>query len=119
MGVLYRSPVGDHPEAVGTTDFDQWWPTVDSVSILAVPYHLDERLDGFETALPADRQVTAALPATGPWQRMAVLYEQVADAVAEQPDRPVEVLGVFLGPGVGDGQCPVAGQEQTGVIWPH
>jgi len=71
----YRSPVGDYPEAVGATDLDQWWPTVDSGSILAVPCHLDKRLDGFETGPPADRQVTAALAATGPWQRMAVLHE--------------------------------------------
>ncbi len=86
------------------------------MSILAVPYHLDERLDGFETGLPADRQVTAALPATGPWQRMAVLYEQVADAVAEQPDRPVVIsgdcttsLGILAG-------LQRAGRD-VGIVW--
>jgi len=63
------------------------------VSILAVPYHLDERIDGFQPGLPVDRQVTAALPTAGPWQRMAVLYEQVADAVAEHPNRPVVISG--------------------------
>lgn len=86
------------------------------MSILAVPYHLDERLDGFETGLLADRQVTAALPATGPWQRMAVLYEQFADAVAEQSDRPVVIsgdcttsLGILAG-------LQRAGRD-VGIVW--
>jgi arginase len=49
--------------------------------LMAVPYHLDERLDPFDLGVPADREVTADLPAGDPWTRMAALYEQVADAV--------------------------------------
>ena len=52
--------------------------------IMEVPYHLDERLEPFTTGLSADRTATSALPAGSPWQRMAVLYEHVAQQVAEQ-----------------------------------
>jgi hypothetical protein len=50
---------------------------------MAVPYHLDERLEGFTVGERVDREVTAELPDAGPWQRMAVLYEQVAQAVVD------------------------------------
>lgn len=50
-----------------------------------MPYHLDERLPALEVGgVPVDREVTAPLPEGGPWQRMAVLYERVAEAVAAE-----------------------------------
>lgn len=56
---------------------------------VAVPYHLDERVDAFDAG-PVDLEVGVPLPpGEGPWQRMAVLYERVAQVVA---DRPVPVL---------------------------
>lgn len=70
-----------------------------------MPYHLDQRLEPFDLAVAPDVEVTATLPATaGPWQRMAVLYERVAEAVAQATTPPVIVsddcttsLGVLTG----------------------
>ncbi|MGY1670877.1 arginase family protein [Geodermatophilus sp. SYSU D00710] len=52
------------------------------MTTFVVPYHLDERLPGRTTGFPVDRELTADLPSGTPWQRMAVLYEQVAREVA-------------------------------------
>lgn len=52
------------------------------MAFTAVPYHLDERLYGFAPGVPVEREITAELPPGGAWQRMGVLYEQVAQAVA-------------------------------------
>lgn len=60
---------------------------------IAVPYHLDERLDPFDPGLPVDHEVTAELPPGTPWERMAVLYERVAGLVAESPTAPLVVSG--------------------------
>lgn len=51
--------------------------------IIAVPYHLDERLTGFAAGVPVDREVTVSLPPGDPWTRMAALYERVAAAVGD------------------------------------
>ena len=51
--------------------------------IVAVPYHLDEALEEFDTGVPVDRVVRADLPSGSPWHRMSVLYEQVAGVVAD------------------------------------
>lgn len=58
-----------------------------------MPYHLDERLDVFDLGLPVDHEVTARLPAGTPWERMAVLYEQVARTVAAQDSPSVVISG--------------------------
>jgi len=86
------------------------------MAVLAVPYHLDERLDVFDVGVPVDAEVTAVLGAGGPWERMAVLYERVGAVVAEQ-DRPPFVvsgdcttsLGVLAG-------LQRAGRD-VGVVW--
>jgi len=52
------------------------------MSVVSVPFHLDEHLAGFEPPLRPDLVVAPELPSGGPWDRMAVLYEQVAAAVA-------------------------------------
>jgi arginase len=49
------------------------------------PVHLDEALDPFDLGAPADAGITAELPPGDLWTRMAVLYEQVADAVGSGP----------------------------------
>jgi arginase len=54
------------------------------MTVLSVPFHLDERLVGFEPPLRADLVLDPELPPGAPWQRMAVLYEQVAAAVAAE-----------------------------------
>jgi arginase len=71
------------------------------VTVLRVPYHLDEYLS--ELDLPLDpascgpvRTITADLPPGDPWTRLTALYRQVADAVAAaagQGTRPVVVSG--------------------------
>jgi arginase len=53
--------------------------------LLSVPFHLDEALDPFDLGAPADADITAELPPGDPWTRMAVLYEQVAEAVGSGP----------------------------------
>ncbi|GAB2860615.1 arginase family protein [Actinocorallia aurea] len=66
------------------------------MSVICVPYHLDERLPAFEAPVEADETITLLLPDGGHWQRMAVLYDTVADAVAKavsEGDRPVVVSG--------------------------
>jgi arginase len=87
------------------------------VTTICVPYHLDERLDDFEVGVEVDRVVTADLPSgVGPWQRMAVLYEQVAHEVAAAQGIPLVVsgdcttsLGVLAG-------LQRAGRE-VGIVW--
>jgi arginase len=86
------------------------------VFTVAVPYHLDERIPGFATGRPADREVTAELPPGDPWSRMAVLYERVAQAVVASPEPPLVVsgdcttsLGVLAG-------LQRAGQD-VGIVW--
>lgn len=51
---------------------------------LLVPYHLDEYRPEIDAPITPDAVVTAVLPDTDdPWARMAVLYDAVADRVAE------------------------------------
>ncbi|MET8876803.1 arginase family protein [Nocardia sp. NPDC004604] len=51
---------------------------------LLVPYHLDEYRPKLDAPISPDAVVTAVLPKIDdPWARMAVLYDAVADRVAE------------------------------------
>ena len=52
------------------------------MTIIAVPYHLDEYLPDLDLPLEPDEVVTARFPPGDPWERMAVLYDAVAGAVA-------------------------------------
>ncbi|MGB9376385.1 MAG: arginase family protein [Mycobacteriales bacterium] len=60
---------------------------------LAVPYHLDGRLEHFDCAVPVDSEITAELPRGTPWERMAVLYDAVAAAVSRLDSPPLVVTG--------------------------
>lgn len=84
---------------------------------VVVPYHLDQRLHGFSAAVGGDLEVTAdVLPGEHLWERMAVLYEHVAQVVAAA-DRPTVVvsgdcttsLGVLAG-------LQRAGHD-PGIVW--
>lgn len=55
------------------------------MTTLAVPFHLDERLELFESPLPVRRTISPALPEGSAWERMAALYEEVAAAVSDDP----------------------------------
>jgi arginase len=89
------------------------------VTVIAVPFHLDEHLPDLELPLAADRTIAPDLPPGTPWERMAALYEGVADAVAAQ-------VGAGRVPVVVSGDCTtslgvVAGLQRAGhdpsVIW--
>jgi arginase len=89
------------------------------VTVIAVPFHLDEYLPHLELPLAADRTIAPELPPGAAWDRMAVLYEEVADAVA------AEVRAGHV-PVVVSGDCTtslgvVAGLQRAGrdphVVW--
>jgi arginase len=94
------------------------------VTVLRVPYHLDEYLPDLELPLaPAQlgpvQTITAELPAGDPWARLAAVYRRVAAAAAAaagQGTRPV----------VASGDCTtslgiVAGLQRAGldpgIVW--
>src|SRR5918998_1377121 len=89
------------------------------VTVIAVPFHLDEHLPDLELPLAPGRTIAPDLPPVTPWERMAVLYEEVADAVA------AEVRAGRV-PVVVSGDCTtslgvVAGLQRAGldprVVW--
>jgi arginase len=89
------------------------------VTVIAVPFHLDEHVPDLELPLAADRTIAPDLPPGPPWERMAVIYEEVAAAVA------AEVRGGRV-PVVVSGDCTtslgvVAGLQRAGrdprVVW--
>ncbi len=51
------------------------------MTVILSPFHLDERLDG-PWPLAADATIDPALPEGTPWERMAALAIEIADAVA-------------------------------------
>ena len=91
------------------------------MSLLTVPYHLDQRLVPFDLGVPPGRELVADLPAGTPWTRMAALYADVADAVAG------ELRAAGTGPAVvASGDCTtalgvLAGLQRAGrdpgVVW--
>lgn len=63
------------------------------MTVVAVPFHLDEHLPDLELPLPADLVIAPDLPSAGAWERMAVLYDEVAAAVATSTTPLVVVSG--------------------------
>ena len=51
------------------------------MTVIAVPYHLDEYLPDLDLPCEPAEVVTAQFPPGDPWERLAVLYEEVARAV--------------------------------------
>jgi arginase len=89
------------------------------VTVIAVPFHLDEHLPDLELPLAPGRTIAPDLPPGTPWERMAALYEEVATAVAAEA-RAGRV------PVVVSGDCTtslgvVAGLQRAGrdphVVW--
>ena len=79
------------------------------MTIILVPYHLDERLIDLDWPAEADHVATVDLPDGGPWVRMAALYDHVAQLVARVPT-----------PTVLSGDCTtslavVAGLQRAGI----
>jgi arginase len=85
------------------------------VSTIVVPFHLDSRIDPFESPLPAGRTIAPELPSGGAWERMAALYEDVARAVSRDA-APVVISGDCT-----TSIATVAGLAQTGespgIVW--
>jgi hypothetical protein len=48
------------------------------MTVIAVPYHLDEYLPDLDLPLEPAEVVTAESPPGAPWERLAVLYDAVA-----------------------------------------
>lgn len=89
------------------------------MSIVAVPYHLDEYLPDLNLPLRADdgrTVVTAELPPGDTWGRLAVLYAKVAEAVAHEAGL-ITVLSGDCATALGT----VAGLQRAGmspgIIW--
>jgi arginase len=87
--------------------------------VIAVPFHLDERLLDLALPLGVDRTIAPELPPGPAWQRMAVLYEEVAVAVSAE-------VRAHRVPVVVSGDCTtslgvVAGLQRAGrdphVVW--
>jgi arginase len=79
------------------------------VTVLHVPYHLDEYLPDLDLVLRADAVVAADLPSGDTWARLAAVYRLVAGAVSDGTC-PVVVSG----------DCPtalgtVAGLQRAGI----
>jgi arginase len=83
------------------------------VKTIYVPYHLDEHLSDLDIPVKPDHTVTLELAPDTAWKRMAVLYDAVADCVAE-------VVRAGELPLVASGDCTtalgtVAGLQRAGI----
>jgi arginase len=86
------------------------------VETVAVPYHLDQFIPGFDVGVPIDTEIRVDLPDSGTWHRMGILYDHVAQVVSGH-DLPVLVvsgdcttsLGVIAG-------LQRAGRD-PGLVW--
>ena len=89
------------------------------MSVIQVPYHLDEYLPDLDVPLPPDTVITADLPAGDVWDRLSALYTGLAAAVAAEAGRagrPVVVSGdcmTALGTMSGLQRAGV----QAGIVW--
>jgi arginase len=89
------------------------------VTVLHVPYHLDEYLPDLDFPLEAAESISADLPSADTWARLAALYRQVAAAVAiaaRHDGRPVVVSGdctTALGTMAGLQQAGI----DAGIVW--
>ena len=89
------------------------------MSVILVPYHLDEYLPDLDVPLPPDTVITADLPAGDVWDRLSALYAGLAGAVAAEAGRggrPVVVSGdcmTALGTMSGLQRAGV----QAGIVW--
>ena len=89
------------------------------MSVIQVPYHLDEYLPDLDVPLPPDTVITADLPAGDVWDQLSALYAGLAGAVAAEAGRggrPVVMSGdctTALGTMSGLQRAGV----QAGIVW--
>lgn len=79
------------------------------MTVLSVPFHLDEPLTGFVPPAPPDEVVVPDLPPGTAWERMAVLYAEVAGALGR------DELQVVLSGDCTTALAVVAGLQRSGV----
>lgn len=93
--------------------------SVDRVTHILVPYHLDEHLPDLDVPVQPDVTITSDLPAVDTWRRMAHLYAPVVDTVAADVSSGIRPI-------VQSGDCTVplavvAGMQrvgiQPGIVW--
>ena len=83
------------------------------MTAILVPFHLDEHLADLDVPVPTDTTVAPELPEGDTWSRMAVLYEEVTEAVAESAQsgaRPVVLSGDCT-----TSLATVAGLQRAGI----
>ena len=83
------------------------------MSVIQVPYHLDEYLPDLDVPLPPDAVINPDLPAGDVWDRLSALYTSLAAVVAGEAGRGVR-------PVVLSGDCTtalgtVSGLQRAGV----
>jgi arginase len=89
------------------------------MSVIQVPYHLDEYLPDLDFPLRPDAVITPDLPAGDVWGRLNALYSSLAAAVADEAGRggrPVVVSGdctTALGTMSGLQQAGI----EAGIVW--
>ena len=89
------------------------------MSVIQVPYHLDEYLPDLEVPLPPGMVINPGLPAGDVWDRLGALYSPVAAAVAGEAGtggRPVVLSGdcmTALGTVSGLQRAGV----EAGIVW--
>jgi arginase len=89
------------------------------MSVIQVPYHLDEYLPDLDVPLPPDAVISPDLPAGDVWDRLSALYSSLAAAVAGEVGtggRPVVLSGdcmTALGTVSGLHRAGV----EAGVVW--
>ena len=89
------------------------------MSVIQVPYHLDEYLPDLDVPLPPDTVITADLPAGDVWDRLSALYAGLAAAVAAEAGRggrPVVVSGDCL-TALGTMSGLQRAGIQAGIVW--
>ena len=87
--------------------------SVSVMTVIGVPWHLDEYLPGLDVPLAADTVIRPDLPPGDVWGRLAALYSRLADAVAG-------TAGLGARPVVVSGDCPtalgiMAGLQRAGI----
>ena len=80
------------------------------MSIIQVPYHLDEYLPDLDVPLPPDVVITPDLPGGDVWGRLGALYSSLAAAVAGEAGRGGR-------PVVMSGDCTTALGTMSGLQW--
>src|SRR5437773_3006094 len=89
------------------------------MSVIQVPYHLDEYLPDLDVPLPPDAVITPDLPAGDVWGRLSALYSSLAAAVADEAGsggRPV-VLSGDCTTALGTVSGLQRGGVEAGIVW--